>query len=144
MSLVIELSDRAFALASNGVLLQATPSVVRVAGGHSGAAGEPMLAQARLVPTEVSSEHWLQIALDGASARAAMLTAGAEIAARLHSVDGSAAPSVDIVTPALFDTQSLGWVLALLRAQGLTVAAFRDSAVITAAASLVWAIRRRP
>ena len=150
MSLVIDLSDRAFALARNGKLLEASASVVRVAGSRHGRPGESMLQQMQLAPTEASSEHWAQIAAadgaaaDGATAagarahdvlvEAAFSTAHAELRARLDRAGLHSANNVDVIVPASFTARSLSRVLGLLSSLELRVATFRDAAVTAAAA----------
>lgn len=134
MSVVIEPADRAFALARDGVLLEATPSVVRRAATRDGRAGQSMLGQERVAPTEVSSDHWSHLGEGAIAGGLALQSARAELSARLDRASIPAGTAIEVATPGLYDASALGPMLALLRALGLGVAAFRDAAVITAAA----------
>ena len=134
MSVVIELNDRAFAIARDGKLLEASPSVVRAAAAREGRVGEPMQGRERLVPTEVSTEHWLHLAQQQGTRDIALETLHAELLARLARAQVNAGTAVEVLTAAPFDVRALAPVLALLASAGIEVRAFRDAAVITAAA----------
>ena len=138
MPRVIDLSDRAFALAENGELREASASVVRPVGAPGGAAGESMLTRSRLYPTEVSTEHWSRLLGSDPAGDSARRTAQAELTARTLRARWQPAPGqrelVDVLATPGLEPRSLGMVLAMLRNDGIDVAVFRDAAVMTAAA----------
>ena len=136
MALVIEMTDRAFAIAQHGKLLEASDSVVRTAGAHDGRPGEPMSGRSRLVPTEVSSDHWAQIAAQSTTAGGlarAVQTAEVELVARLARAGLQTPQAAEVIVSAAFGPLALRPILSLLGSAGLRVVAFRDAAVTVAA-----------
>ena len=140
----LHLLDSGLALARDGTAVAATPSLVyapaaaaatTTAGEHR-ALGADAAALFRARPLDVSTRHWIDIATRSAAASAALPIAGAEIAQRLRTANGSEPDgAAAVVVPALFDAPALGAVLSLLRQHGLRVTQFIDAAVLAAGAT---------
>lgn len=143
MSVVIDISDRAFAVACAGELREVSASVVRAARARGGAigalgvAGEPLSGSERLAPTETSTRHWISLAdeRDRDAVSGTMLrTAQAELQTRFARAAIDAGSRVEVLAPALYSAPSLGTVLSLLARTGARVSTLRDAAVVGAAA----------
>lgn len=128
------IDDRYCALARDGVVLDASPSVVLPgAGGAPDAIGDAALARVRLQPTDVSSRHWAEIARDASPSSRALGFVNEELAQRLANATDTI-ESLWIAVPARFEGRALANVLSVARARGLAVAGFVDAATVTAAA----------
>jgi hypothetical protein len=141
--LAIDLDDAALALAASGEAASAAaeaasivPSIVHAAASAAGVAGTAAQGLLRRQPREVSTRHWLRLAMGEAPATAAGL-ARAELRARTAALAAGAADAAreaDVAVPAHFDAEALAWVLAALRGAGIEPRRLVDAAALRCAA----------
>ena len=129
---VIELDDRALALAFAGEVLSSGPSVV-FDGTGAEPAGSPAWNALRRQPTTTSTRHVRDLARDPSARRAAMLIA-ADLGGRLAANPPPAGARIWVTSSAQFDPRSLGAALGILSSLNINVEGVIDSAVARVAA----------
>ena len=137
---VIELNDRAVALARDGEVLVSAPSAVfdgsGVDGADAGAPGKNAWHALRRQPRSTSSRHLSamigQSTAASSSARTSALVA-AELSQHLSQHPPRADERVWVAVPVRADADGLGSVLGISQGLGLTIDGFVDAAAVTVA-----------
>jgi hypothetical protein len=129
---VIELDDRAVALAHEGQVITCAPSVV-FDGGNEEPVGSPAWHALRRQPTAISTRHFRDLAREPASQRA-MALISADLGGRLAANTPPPGAPVWIAASAQLNARSLGAVLGVARTLSLPVEGFVDAAVARVAA----------
>lgn len=130
-AIAIDLDDGALALQREAEAdLSISASVIRSIPSQR-PVGAVAVDEIRRRPREVSTRHWVQLALHESMPAAAAL-ARAELGARLGARPADARAWVAV--PPHFDTTALGYVVGALQGAGLTVAQLLDSAALRCAA----------
>jgi hypothetical protein len=129
----IELNDRALSIARDGIVLSSVPSAV-FDGSSLQPAGSAAWAELRRQPTAISTRHLGAVSSHGERSDRSLTLLNAELARHLADHNPAAGERVWIAAPARVNPNGLGDVLSLLRAQGLTVDGFVDSAAVSVAA----------
>ena len=135
---VIELNDRAVALARQGEVLVSAPSAVFDGSGAdaagAGAPGRNAWHALRRQPRSTSSRHLgAMIGGDASSARTSALVA-AELSQHLAKHPPRAHERVWVAVPVRADAEGLGSVLGISQGLGLAIDGFVDAAAVTVAA----------
>ena len=137
---VIELNDRAVALAREGEVLVSAPSAVfdgsGADGAGAGAPGKNAWHALRRQPRSTSSRHLSamigQSTAGASSARTSALVA-AELSQHLSQHPPRASERVWVAVPVRADADGLGSVLGISQALGLAIDGFVDAAAVTVA-----------
>ena len=128
----LQLLDAALAVASDGSLVSAAPSIVHADPARPGLLGQAAIGIARLSPRLVSSEHWATLARDGSRTDAATVAiARAELRERI--APALREQPLQCAVSAAFPAEALGVVLALARLEGIRIGGFHDAAALAAA-----------
>ena len=131
----LHLNDAALALAIAGELHSVRPSVVHADPADERRFGTDASATARRTPRAVSLDHWSLLgAPNPALPATALKLAKAELRGRLAEAKVSREDSVQLAVPPALPVAALAPLLGTLRADGITVGGFHDSASLTVAA----------
>jgi hypothetical protein len=127
----IYLNDSALSVVGGDLPTSSLPSIVHADPAQSQIMGSSARDTARLTPHLVSTDHWTTLARQGsnmpASARSIVT---AELRCRLTG--SSTDTALQCAVPAVFDSDALSMLLALMRAEGLNVGGFHDAAALMA------------
>lgn len=128
----IYLNDSALSIVGGDLPTSSMPSIVHADQAQSQTMGRPARDTARLTPHLVSTDHWTTLARQGPNMSA---SARSIVSAELrHRLAGSSADiALQCAVPAVFDSDALSMLLALMRAEGLNVGGFHDAAALMVA-----------
>jgi len=132
MTLGVYLHDAGLAVAGTDMPVAVSPSIVHADPAQPEIFGALALKSARLKPRSVSAEHWNALARLGTgvpSVTRAVLRADLRNRLRVITEEKSA----QFAVPAVFSTEALGTVLALMRLEGMDVSRFHDAAALMVA-----------
>lgn len=130
----LHLHDAALAVASDGSLVSAAPSVVHADPSRAAMMGRAAGDIARLAPRQASADHWATIARDASRASAAAVAvAGAELRQRIDASLREA--PLQCAVSAAFPAEALGVVLALAHREGIRIGGFHDAAALAVASA---------
>jgi len=130
----VYLNDWALSVVGGDLPASTMPSIVHADPARAQTMGCPARNTARLTPHLVSTDHWATLARQGSNTPSdARSIVRAELRRRLA---GSSTDTVlQCAVPAVFNSDALSVLLALMRTEGLNVGGFHDAAALMVSAS---------